>query len=60
MTDSHQIALAIDSAPLRTTASLALVDPRRRKIATEELAQWIADQLNAPPPRDYRQMSLPL
>ena len=60
MIDSHHIALAIDSAPVRTTACLALPDPRRRGIATEELAQWIAEQLDPPPPRDYRQMSLPL
>jgi len=38
MTNPRIIAQAIDSAPLRTTASLALPDPRRRGIATEELA----------------------
>ncbi len=60
MTDPLIIAQAIESAPLRTTASLALLDHRRRALATEELAGWIAQQLDAPPPRDHRQLSLPL
>lgn len=60
MTDPIAIAAAITTAPAFAKLGLSMRDPRTRDRAGQELASWIAQQLDGREPPHPGQLRLPL